>query len=514
MDNIGNKANCNEFSAQLEYDLKSHKEVPFTMIICGGAGDLSKRKLLPALYNLFRDGIIKTFTIIAVGRKAYTDDDYRSLIKQWIIQINDKDFDEKIWSVFGASLFYLSLDLTNSSVFTTLGNIIDIHAEKNKTTHLIYYLALPPSLTLSVVSNLSSNGPCCKKKNTKIIIEKPFGYNKKSAQELNRYLDNTFDEEQIYRIDHYLGKETVQNILFFRFANSIFESLWNRDHIDHVQITVAETIGVENRAQYYEEVGIIRDMVQNHMMHLLAMIAMEPPVSNAPQHVRDEKVKVFQSMRIIKRRSIEDNTIIGQYGEGKIDDVSVLPFRKERGVDINSVVPTYFAGAFYIDNWRWAGVPFFLRVGKRLAKNLTEIAIVFKPPPLELLGRVCDVANYNTLVLTIQPQEKISLGFSVKYPDVINRPYKVDMVFKYDEAFGPRNYSAYERLLLDCIAGDQTLFACKEGIERMWDVVDPIIAYWEKQALQTQIPIYNAGTFGPSGADNIIKKIGRVWRDL
>ncbi len=346
-----------------------------------------------------------------------------------------------------------------------------------------------------------------------VIVYRPFVRNSGYAVELNNTILKAFDANHVYRIVLYLGKETVQNIIFFRFANSIFEPLWNRRYIDHVQITVAEQLGIENRARFYEKAGVIRDIVQNHMMQLLALVAMEPPIGFEADYIRNEKIKVYHTVRPIDEEYVDSFTVRGQYGAGTINGKEVNSYRDEKDTAPGSNTPTYFTGKFYIDNWRWSGVPFYLRTGKRLTKRVTEISIHFKQPPLRLFGSTCEIGEPNTLVLGIQPHEKISLHLGVKHPGMGNQLYPVNMNFNYDEDF-PGNVHfplPYERLLIDCIKGDQTLFARQDGIEAMWDVVDPIINRWENTPAP-EFPNYAAGTWGPKEADDLIRRDGRQWR--
>jgi len=344
-------------------------------------------------------------------------------------------------------------------------------------------------------------------------MEKPFGTDRASAAKLNQFVLKYFDEKQIYRIDHYLGKDTVQNIIFFRFANSIFEPLWNRLYIDHIQITVAEDIGVGHRGVFYEQAGVVRDIVQNHIMQLIALVAMEPPVGFEADLIRDEKVKVFETIRSMDEEYIYHNTVRGQYGHGRFRDKSAAAYREEENVSRNSHTPTYLAAKLYIDNWRWAGVPFYIRTGKRLARQLTEIFVQFKQPPLRLFGRTCDILSPNALILTIQPQEAISLQLSVKYPGMENHPYTVNMEFNYEKSFSFKMHLPYERLIIDAIKDDLTLFARQDGVEAMWSVVDPIIERWESIPPQ-DFPNYAAGTWGPEEADELMQRDGRCWREL
>jgi len=374
-------------------------------------------------------------------------------------------------------------------------------------------MAVPPHFLPDIIERLSACDLCRGTFHARMIVEKPFGRDRKSAVELNALIAAAFDEKQIYRIDHYLGKETVQNILFFRFSNSILEPLWNRRYIDHVQITVAESIGIENRARFYEEAGVIRDIVQNHMMQLLSLIAMDPPISFEADHIRDEKVKVYRTIRLMDESYIDRFTVRGQYGAGIIDGKEAPSYRDENNISPDSWTPTFFAGKFFIDSWRWAGVPFYLRTGKRLKTRITEVSIHFRQPPLKLFSTTCEIKEPNILVLRVQPREEISLHIGVKYPGVGNQLYPVHMNFNYERDFPGDVHIPlpYERLLLDCMKGDQTLFSRQDGIEATWAVVDPIIRRWE-EAPMTEFPNYACGTWGPERADALMSSDGRQWR--
>ncbi len=374
---------------------------PFTMVIFGGTGDLSKRKLLPTLYHLCEDqNLPDDFSIIglALGRKS--DEEYREFVRQSITEFSDKPAEGECWEKFIKHIHYISGQFDDSKSYESLAS----HLEKNiKVTgkgarKIIYYLAVPPQFLPEIFKQLSACKLCTGLDDTRVIIEKPFGTDKNSAIELNRLVASSFEENQIYRIDHYLGKETVQNILFFRFANSIFEPLWNRRYIDHVQITVAESLGIENRAVFYDKAGVIRDIVQNHMMQLLALVAMEPPIGFEADLIRNEKTKVYRTVRVMDEDYIDRFTVRGQYGNGEIDSLKVPSYREEKNIAPDSITPTFFAGKFYIDNWRWAGVPFYLRTGKRLHKRITEISIHFKQPPLRLFSSTCDISEPICLV--------------------------------------------------------------------------------------------------------------------
>ncbi len=486
---------------------------PFTMVIFGGTGDLSKRKLLPALYHLYQDGqFSKGFSILGVARSKMTDEEYRHLVKEAIQTFHKGPFSEDQWDGFSKHLFYFSGTMDDDDSYVKLCERIDqtfIPAVQG-TRELIYYMAVPPQMAPIVVEKLESRNLCKGNFSTKIIIEKPFGRDHSSALELNRFLRKAFDENQIYRIDHYLGKEPVQNIIFFRFANSVLEQVWNRYFIDNVQITVAEDLGIEHRAAFYEQSGVVRDIVQNHLLQLVGLVAMEPPVGFEAEAIRDEKGKVFRSIPPMDETTIDRFAVRGQYRPGKVNGQDVPGYREEEGIPPGSNTPTFFAAEFHIENWRWAGVPFYIRTGKRLPKRITEIAITFRKPPLRLFGQALDNLKPNILLLTIQPDEKISLGFNVKFPYSTNKIYPADMVLNYQETFKTIVHDPYERLLIDCMKGDLTLFARQDSVETMWEIVDPIIARWESIP-PLHFPNYPAGTWGPPEADHLVKREGRYW---
>lgn len=499
------------FLQPCDIELETFKPAPFMMLIFGGTGDLSRRKLLPALYRIYQAYLIENFSIIGVSLEDFSDQQYRAFAQEATKQFAKDDYHNTDWKSFSEHLFYVSGDITKKDVYNILCKRIEEFVKPHQTQDLMYYLAIPPNLMLTGVNNLAMHKLCRSKPNARIVIEKPFGRNRKTAEKLNQKLLAVFDERQIYRIDHYLGKETVQNLLFFRFANSIFEPLWNRNYIDHIQITVAETLGVEKRAKFYEKTGVIRDIVQNHIMQLIAMIAMEPPVGFEADLIRDEKVKVFRAIRTMNNAYIRDHIIVAQYEAGNINNQPVPAYRQEEGVSSDSIIPTYFAGKFHIDNWRWADVPIYVRTGKRLIKKATYLVVVFKQPPLKLLGRVCDVMAPNKIIMRIQPQETIALHFSVKHPGTVGRSQQVEMMFNYHGMFHVKHLSAYERLLIDFIKADQTLFARQDGIEAMWGIVDPIVDQINRRK---KVPTYEAGTWGPSVSDQFIEKNGRKWENL
>jgi glucose-6-phosphate 1-dehydrogenase len=491
----------------------SYKIEPFTMVIFGGAGDLSRRKLLPSVLHLFTENeLTNGFSVLAFGMPEMTDEQYRSTMKEAAKEFSEEFFEEKRWNDFAEHLHYLPGRFEEDKSFRNLGDMIKkiSTSTENATQNVIYYMAVPPGVVPLLVEKLKAHGLCRGSFNAKVIVEKPFGSDRGSAAKLNMVLTNAFDESQIYRIDHYLSKELVQNILFFRFSNFIFEQMWNYNYVNNVQITVAEDIGIDQRGAFYEQTGIIRDIVQNHILQLIGLVAMEPPVGFKADFIRDEKTKIFRSIRPYDNDFIDAFTVRGQYGPGKIDAKDVAGYRQEKDVSSNSNVPTFFAAKFYVDNLRWGGVPFYVRTGKRMAKRITEICIQFKQLPLRLFGRTCDVMEPNILFLTIQPDEKISLRFSVKYPYSDNQIYTSNMVFNYRETFKTGFSSPYERLLVDCMKGDLSLFVRQDAVEAMWEIVDPIIARWESTSAP-DFPNYEAGSWGPEEANALIGKSGRRW---
>jgi len=513
MDTSGREPVFSKFLQNCDIPLAPHHIIPFTMVIFGGGGDLSKRKLLPTLFHLYRENELPAhFSLIGFGRHDMNDERYRTLVREAVTEFSEESFDEARWNEFSTHLFFVPGRFEDNASYKNLIEKISqvsIPTEEGE-TEVIYYLAVPPHATPVIVEKLGAHNLSYGRFSTKIIVEKPFGRDLPSAVKLNSALTRAFDESQLYRIDHYLGKETVQNIIFFRFANAVFERLWNSRYVDHVQITVAEDMGIEHRGAFYEETGVIRDIVQNHIMQLLALVAMEPPIGFEADLIRDEKVKVLRAIKPMNNEEITRFTMCGQYGPGEQRDPQVAGYREEKDVSPDSLTPTFFGGRFYIANWRWAGVPFYLRTGKRLARRVTEICIQFSQPPLRLFGRTCDVLEPNVLSLTLQPEEKISLRFGVKYPHVNNKIYSATMVFSYQEAFGLKAHPAYERLLLDCMKGDLTLFVRQDDIEATWEVIDPITAHWE-DIRGWDLPLYPAGSWGPVGSDLLLSQDGRAW---
>lgn len=496
-----------------DVDFSQFTMQPFTIVIAGGAGDLSKRMILPTLYYLFEEKELPDeFIIMGFGLPKLNTEEYRAVVRDALEKYSGKSPAQESWDRFSAHLQYISSAFDDEAQYKKLDELLCKQAPKDSSgkQNIIFYMAVPPDFMPVIVKQLGFHNLCKGRLNTKVIIEKPFGRDLKSAIELNTMLLNTFDEKQIYRMDHYLGKETVQNILFFRFSNSIFEPLWNRRYIDNVQITVAESLGIEHRGEFYEHAGVVRDIFQNHIMQILGLIAMEPPVGFESDFIRDEKVKIFRSIRPMDDSYIEANVVRGQYGPGTVNDAKVAGYRQEENVSPQSNTPTFISAKLFIDNWRWADVPFYVRAGKRLSKRITVVDIQFKQPPLKLFGRTCDVLNSNVIRLSIQPEEKISIQFGVKYPQSTNQIYPVDMVFKYQDIGDGKPHSAYERLLVDCMKGDTTLFVRQDGVEAMWSVVDPINVYMEAHPGKN-FPNYSAGTWGPDESHRLLEKDGRRW---
>jgi glucose-6-phosphate 1-dehydrogenase len=495
--------------------LDSIKVDPFAFVIFGGAGDYTRRMLMPSLYHLFHDQALPDeFSIIGFGLPEFNDEEYLNFVRSSLDEFSQAEVSEENWKNFAKHISYISADFTGSKGYLRLNRFIDeeciFNPEQKK--EAIFYFAVPPAAVPLIVEGLRQHRLCEGSIEPKMVMEKPFGRDRDSAARLNDMLLDVFSEHQIYRVDHYLGKETVQNIMFFRFANSVFEPLWNRRYIDHVEISVAEQLGVEHRGAFYEETGVVRDVIQNHMVQLVALVAMEPPVGFDADLIRDEKVKVFRTIRPVDTDYIDTYMIRGQYGPGMINGRNLPGYRQEPGVSQDSNVPTYFAAKFYIDSWRWAGVPFYVRTGKRLRKRVTTISIYFKQPPLRLFGKTCDIMKPNSLRLGVAPREGIALCMSVKYPGIGNQPYNVTMDFDYERTFEVERHSAHERLILDCLRGDLTLFARQDGVEAMWGIVDPIIKRWEE--VPPSFPNYAAGSWGPPEADTLLERDGCSWSRL
>jgi glucose-6-phosphate 1-dehydrogenase len=488
---------------------------PFCLVIFGASGDLTKRKIIPSIYRLERLNLLpRKFFIFGSARSELTDDEFRVAMRDAVQTALPDDFSASAWKAFASRLYYLPVSYTDVSAFKRLSRRIQPIEKKHKTNgNRIMYMATPPTVLESIIQNIGDSGLSLTTTGyTHVVIEKPFGRDYDSARKLNSLLRTLFEEKQIYRMDHYLAKENVQNILMFRFANSIFEPLWNRRYIDHVQITVSETLGVEHRAGYYETAGILRDMFQNHLLQLFALIAMEPPSVFEADRVRDEKVKVFRSMRPFPLNSLDEFVVAGQYGKGKINKKNVAAYRDEPGVAPKSVIPTFAAMKVYIDNWRWNSVPFYLRSGKRLASRKAEISIHFRPVPHIMFSQAMEEEiEPNTLILRVQPDEGIRLNFQTKNPGSKICLNPVVMDFTYPKVF---MLDAYERVLLDCMQGDQMLFVRADGMERTWSLLTPLIEKLDAVTKTDMLPNYASGSSGPPEADALIERDGRRWRPL
>lgn len=489
------------------------------LVIFGATGDLTARKLIPALYNLARDGQLPThFACVAFARRDKTHDVFRNEMLEAVNKYSrSKPVDKELWKSFQEKIFYHKSEFDDDSGYDKLNQLLQhLDSQIGTEGNRVFYLSTQPSYFPTIVEKLSHhqliyNVDKVKEKWSRVIIEKPFGHDLNSAIELQQDIIQHLDESQIYRIDHYLGKETVQNLLVFRFSNPIFESVWNNRHIDNIQITVSEDIGIGTRGRFWEEAGMLRDIVQNHMMQLLSLVAMEPPTRLQADAIRDEKVKVLESIRSIPIDKIDEHAVRGQYGPGFIKGEPVKGYREEDNVDPQSNVETYVALQLFVDNWRWAGVPFYLRAGKRLPKRSTEIAIIFRNAPGYLFTTTSKNIEPNVLVIRIQPDEGISLKMNCKVPalNTVIQPVKMD--FLYSSYFGSTPPEAYERLICDCMAGDNTLFARDDEVITSWKLITPLLEHWAKFKPK-DFPNYAAGTWGPEAAEQMLLRQGRHWK--
>jgi glucose-6-phosphate 1-dehydrogenase len=488
------------------------------MVIFGAAGDLTKRKLIPALYNLAKSGLLsREFAVVGFARAPLDTDRFREQMGNDIKEHATDEVDPELWDWFVRRLYYVSGTFEDEGAYRRLAEMLaEVDREHGTQGNYFYYLATAPDYFAPIVQKLGAMGLMREDESTfrRVIVEKPFGHDLESARQLNCDLREVLNERQVYRIDHYLGKETVQNIMVFRFGNGIFEPIWNRRYIDHVQITAAEQVGVENRGNYYNQSGALRDMVPNHLFQLISLTAMEPPISFAANAVRDEQAKILHAIQPMTPEEVLRRTVRGQYGEGMVNGQRAPAYRSEPKVTPDSKTETFVALKLLIDNWRWADVPFYLRTGKRLPARVTEIAIEFKRAPFVLFRETqVERLRTNRLVIRIQPNEGISLRFGAKVPGPLVRLGAVDMNFAYSDYFGSTPSTGYERLLYDCMVGDATLFQRADMLEAGWSVVTPILDVW-KALPPRSFPNYPAGTWGPKEASDLLEREGRQWRDI
>ncbi|MGZ5446199.1 MAG: glucose-6-phosphate dehydrogenase [Thermoanaerobaculia bacterium] len=483
---------------------------PSCLVIFGASGDLTQRKLVPGLYSLAHEGLLPSGqTIVGMARADVSDEQFRATMREACAEhARTRPIDEAVWDTFAKGLFYVRGEFSDRDAYVRLRERLEeLDRTRGTGGRRLYYLAVPPDFFDDIARHLGENGMVTDPERggpyTRVIIEKPFGHDSATAQELNRIAVSTFRERQVFRIDHYLGKETVQNLLVLRFANGLFEPFWNRQYIDHVQLTVAESIGVEKRGNYFDGAGIARDIIQNHMLQLVSLVAMEPPVAFEADAVRDEKVKVLRALRPI------EEAVRGQYTDGSVLGEDARGYREEEKVKPDSRTETYAAVKVFVDNWRWVDVPFYVRAGKRLPKRVTDISIHFRPAPYPLFSRLGLKMNANVLAIRIQPDEGISLKFDSKLPGPNVRTAPVTMEFRYATSFGAEPPEAYERLLLETMIGDATLFARRDEIENAWAWLDPLLKKWESEGEPERYP---AGTWGPEAADAMLEKDGRRWR--
>jgi glucose-6-phosphate 1-dehydrogenase len=489
---------------------------PCTVVLFGASGDLAKRKVIPAMYDLaIHKALGVRYAIVGFSRTAMTDESFRTTVGDAAKTISEVGpIDPQQWSAFAANLFYSPGDYGKPESYAALAKRIKEISEQQKLGgNILFYVSTPPEVYPDIVEQLGKAGlnkPASSDSWVRIIIEKPFGRDLASAEDLNHKVLSVFEERQVYRIDHYLGKDTVQNLLVLRFGNGIFEPLWNRNYVDHVQITNGETLGVERRGGFYETTGALRDMIQSHVLQLTSLVAVEPPASFGAIAVRNEKLKVLQSIRPFNPELMAQSVVRGQYAVGKIGDKDVPGYRQEQGVDPHSRTETFVTAKVLIDNWHWAGVPFYLRTGKRLAKRSTEIVIEFRKAP-HMVFRDKGIEP-NRLILNIQPDEGISISFGAKRPGTEMNIGNVTMKFSYQEGFGEPPRSAYATLLNDCVRGDATLFDSGDNVEAAWALVDPILDVWSATK-SASVPQYASGSWGPAESDALIERDGRHWHN-
>jgi glucose-6-phosphate 1-dehydrogenase len=493
------------------------KSQPTVFVIFGGTGDLNSRKLAPAIYNLYLEGWLpEQFALIGTGRTKLSDEEFQGRMLKDINEFSrtGKVADDK-WAGFGPHVRYQAADVQNADTYRDFAKLIKGYEKEWKTpANVIYYLAVAPNFFPIIAENLAKAGLTEDTERTRIVIEKPFGHDLDSAKELNALLGRIFQEKQIYRIDHYLGKETVQNIMAFRFANAIMEPLWNREHIEHVQISVTENLGVGERTGYYDGSGALRDMIQNHLLQLLCIVAMEPPVRFTAEEVRDRKVDVLRAMRRFTPETVREQAVRGQYGAGWLEGQQVPGYREEPGANPASNTETFAAVKFFVDNWRWQGVPFYLRTGKRLHRSASVITIQFKEVPHFIFPpETAETMRQNRLIISIQPEMSIRLQVQAKRPGVDMMLNTVDMVFDYKGTYQTQAPEAYETLLLDVMMGDQTLFMRADQVEEAWDLVMPILNSWQNRISQN-FPNYSADSWGPEDAEALVAKDGYHWFTL
>lgn len=490
---------------------------PTVFIIYGATGDLCWRKLAPALYNLYLDGWMpKMFCIIGVGRQNLSDDALREKLKEGVNQFSRSGpVEQQSWDGFAKNLFYKAIDVTKHETYDVICHLInEKEKEWNAQPYVIHYMAVAPALFPVIAENIAKNNLAEHRHHTRIVVEKPFGHDLESARALNKLLNSSYQEEQIYRIDHYLGKETVQNILAFRFANAILEPIWNRNYIQHVQVSVTEQLGVEGRGDYYESAGALRDMVQNHVLQLLCLIAMEPPNSFSASEIHGRKVDVLHAIRKFTSEEIRTSVVRGQYGKGWVEGKEVPGYREEKGVSPKSNTETFAALKFFIDNWRWQGVPFYVRTGKRLNTSASLISIQFKDLPHFVFPReAMDSWQQNRLIISIQPEMSIRLQVQAKRPGLDMLLNTVDMVFDYKTTYSSYTPEAYETLLLDVMTGDQTLFMRGDQVEAAWELLMPVVKAWTNKP-SMNFPNYPAGSWGPELAEALIAADGFHWFSL